>query len=204
MSAEHTTELLAAARAGSPDAVDALYARCASKLLPLVRLRLGSALRAHLESDDILQAALAKSLAHIRRAPGAGAEGGLEAVEGRSLMAWLARIAENEIRDQWDHIGRARRDRRRTVAFEPPVHDRPGADRSALSALIASEGLARLERALASLSDAHREIILLRKFEELGFREIGEKLGKSDDACRMLFARAMAALTLALGATNEE
>jgi len=39
---------------------------------------------------------------------------------------------------------------------------------------------------------------MLRKFEELSFKEIGERLGKSPDACRMLLARAMTALTLAM------
>ena len=41
----------------------------------------------------------------------------------------------------------------------------------------------------------HFEVILLRKYEELTFPEIGERLGKSADACRMLYARAMTALT---------
>ena len=54
----------------------------------------------------------------------------------------------------------------------------------------------RLERAIEALDEAHREIILLRSFEELSFREAGERLSKSPDAARMLFARAMAALTL--------
>lgn len=49
-----------------------------------------------------------------------------------------------------------------------------------------------------TLSDAHREIILLRKFEELSFPDIARRLGKSEDACRMQFARALTALTLAL------
>jgi DNA-directed RNA polymerase specialized sigma24 family protein len=43
---------------------------------------------------------------------------------------------------------------------------------------------------------AHREIILLRKFEELSFAEIARRLGRSEDASRMLLARAMTALTL--------
>ena len=42
-----------------------------------------------------------------------------------------------------------------------------------------------------------RELIVLRKLEELSYREIGERMGKSPDACRMLLARAMTALTLA-------
>ena len=56
----------------------------------------------------------------------------------------------------------------------------------------------RLERALESLNPSQREVIILRKYEDLWFQEIGERLGKSPDACRMLFVRAMAALTRAL------
>jgi DNA-directed RNA polymerase specialized sigma24 family protein len=41
-------------------------------------------------------------------------------------------------------------------------------------------------------------VILLRSFEELSFPQIAAILGKSEDACRMQFARAMTALTLAL------
>ena len=36
--------------------------------------------------------------------------------------------------------------------------------------------------------------------EELSFREIGARLDKSEDACRMAFARAMTALTLRIAA----
>jgi RNA polymerase sigma-70 factor (ECF subfamily) len=64
--------------------------------------------------------------------------------------------------------------------------------------VIWNERAERLEQAMESLSEAHREVIVLRKLQELGFREIGERLGKSEDACRMLYGRAMAALTVAL------
>ena len=74
--------------------------------------------------------------------------------------------------------------------------------RSVLSQVILEEQAdaqaSQLEAALGSLSDAHRQIILLRKFEELSFAEIASRLGKSEDACRMLLARAMTALTLKL------
>ncbi len=48
------------------------------------------------------------------------------------------------------------------------------------------------------LAPQHCEVILLRKFEELSFAAIGERMGKSADGSRMLLARAMAALTLEL------
>ena len=114
-------------------------------------------------------------------------------------MAWLARIAEHEIRDRADFHQRQRRDAAREVPLDA-VDAAPAAPgRSALSAVILDEEALRVERALETLSPAHRDVILLRKFEERTFREIGAHLGKSEDACRMLFARAMAALTMALG-----
>ena len=42
-------------------------------------------------------------------------------------------------------------------------------------------------------------MIVMRAIEEREFTEIAERLGRSTDACRMLFARAMTALTLAMG-----
>ena len=180
-----TGDLLRQAKAGSPDALNRLYERCAGRLLAFIRLRLGTDLRARLESRDILQATLLKSLDHLQDFRGE---------ETRSLMAWLARIAEREINDCADFHHRQRRD----AAREVPADDLPlpALTRSALSRVILDEEAVRLEAALEMLDPAYREVILLRKFEELSFAEIGRRLGKSEDACRMLLARAMTALTL--------
>jgi RNA polymerase sigma-70 factor (ECF subfamily) len=64
--------------------------------------------------------------------------------------------------------------------------------------VILDERAAQLEAAIESLPSPYQEVILLRKFEELSFADIGRRLGKSEDACRMLLARAMTALTLKL------
>jgi RNA polymerase sigma-70 factor (ECF subfamily) len=178
-------DLLRRAKAGDAEALNALYERSAGRLLAYIRLRMGRELRARLESRDILQATVVKSLAHLAE---------LKGDETRSLMAWLARIAEHEIRDRVDYNKRQRRDAGREVPMEGAVL--PAATRSALSRVILGEEAERLEAALESLSPAHREIIILRKFEELSFGEIGRRLDKSEDACRMLLARAMTALTL--------
>jgi RNA polymerase sigma-70 factor (ECF subfamily) len=179
-------ELLDQARAGSPEALDRLYERCAGRLLAFIRLRLGRDLRSRLESRDILQATLLKSLEHVSE---------LKADGTRSALAWLARIAEHEIRDCADFHHRQRRDAARELPLDDEV-PLPSLTRSALSRVILDEQAQRLEDALDSLSPAHREVILLRKFEELSFPEIAERLGKTEDACRMLLARAMTALTV--------
>ena len=191
MAADSTADLLREAKAGSAEALNSLYERCAGRLLAFIRLRLGRDLRGRLESRDILQASLLKSLEHLDD---------LKGTETRSLMAWLARIAEHEIRDRADFHHRERRDAAREVPLDTADDAAPiqALTRSALSRIILNEDAQRLEEALESLSPPHREVILLRKFEELSFADIGERLGKSEDASRMLLARAMTALTLKL------
>jgi RNA polymerase sigma-70 factor (ECF subfamily) len=180
--------LVKRAQAGSAPALEQLYEGCAARLLAFIRLRMGAELRQRLESRDILQTTLLKSLEHLPEFTGA---------HDGSWMAWLARIAEHEIRDRVDYQQRGRRDAARDVRLETDP-SLPAVARSALTQAIVTEEAARLEAALESLSPAHREIILLRKYQELPFAEIGGRLGKSEDACRMLLARAMTALTLAL------
>jgi RNA polymerase sigma-70 factor (ECF subfamily) len=189
VSSQDSTELLQHAKAGSPEALNLLYERCAGRLLGYIRLRLGPDLRARLESRDLLQAALLKSVKHLD---------GFRGEDARAFVAWLARIAEHEIRDAADHQHRQRRDAARELPLddEAPV---PAMTRSALSRLLLDERAHRLETALDTLAADHREVILMRKFDELSFAEIGRRLGRSEDASRMLFARAMTALTLALG-----
>ena len=104
-----TSDLLQQARAGSPEALNRLYERCAGRLLAFIRLRLGKDLRSRLESRDILQSTLLKSLDHLRDFNGN---------ETRSLMAWLARIAEREIKDCADFHHRQRRDAAREVPVD--------------------------------------------------------------------------------------
>ena len=191
--AESTADLLREAKAGSPEALNQLYERCTGRLLAFIRLRLGRDLRTRLESRDILQASLLKSLEHLDD---------LKGTETRSLMAWLARIAEHEIRDRADFYQRERRDAAREMPLEDDAPIK-ALTRSALSRVILDEEAQRLENALESLSPPHREVVLLRKFEELSFGEIGARLGKSEDAARMLLARAMTALTLKLSETPQ-
>lgn len=185
MSEDETRRLFEEARLGEADALGAFFDRCARKLLPLIRLKMGRSLRSDLESRDILQAVLMKSFERLGQVHDPGA-----------VMGWMARMAENEIRDRADYGSRQRRDAARRVPLDTGAAAIPAPVRQALSQAILNEQAERLARALESLPDAQREIIVLRKLEELSFHEIAVKLGKSDDACRMAFARAMAALTL--------
>jgi RNA polymerase sigma-70 factor (ECF subfamily) len=188
---EASADLLRQARLGSSEALGTLLQACGPRLLALIRLRLGPSLRSRLESRDILQATVLKAVQRLETFQGDGTA---------SLVGWLARIAENEIRDQADYHGRQRRDAFRDVPLEdaPELARLASQVRSQTSRIALGERGLRLERALESLSSDHREVVVLRKIEELSFEQVSQRLGRSPDACRMLLARAMAALTLAM------
>lgn len=101
--------------------------------------------------------------------------------------AWLFRIAANLARDRARQLGR----QERPVASNELVaaHDEDGRTRSVYVAeddsgdadpaerLSRKEVGQRLAECLARLSESEREIILLRHYSELPFREIAEILG---------------------------
>ncbi len=181
------------ARGGSTEALDALFTRYGERLHGLIRLRLGPQLRRKLDSRDVLQTTLLKAFQGIERFDGSGS---------RSLMAWLGTIAQAEICDQADYFRRQKRNLEFETTLDANVAGIAERVQSEVSRIQLEADSRRLEEAIESLSERHREVVLLRSFEELTFPEVGERMGKSPDACRMLFARAMTALTLKMRATS--
>jgi RNA polymerase sigma-70 factor (ECF subfamily) len=191
MTRQESTVLLREAQEGSREALGELYARYGTRLIAFIRMRMGRDLRSRVESRDILQATLLKSFQRL-----AQFEGG----DGATLMGWLIRIAENEIRDQVEYQHRQRRDAAAAVPLDAGGIDLAADVRSALSSAVMNEEAERLGAALEALEPAHRDVIVLRKLEELSFKEVAARMNRSEDACRMLLARAMVALTLQLRA----
>ena len=184
MNRQQSSILLQRARDGSSEAVDAILGQVGGRLLALIRLRLGKPLRAHLESRDILQATMLKAFQRFDQFEGAG---------GKSFVGWLAAIAQNEIRDQVDYHHRNKRDAALNVALED--NQLAAHVRSQVSLIQLERDTQQLEEALERLDETYREVIILRKLEELSFAEIAQKMGRSSEACRKLLARAMTALS---------
>ena len=57
--------------------------------------------------------------------------------------------------------------------------------------VMADEQLHRLSEATNRLPEDYREVMVLRYQQGLSFEEVGERLGRSPDAARMLWARAV-------------
>ncbi len=170
--------------------MEALLAEHAPRLLATIRLRLGPALRSRVESRDLLQDSLLKAFRSFA---------GFEGQDERSFTAWLARIAANEIADQAVYHGRQRRNAALDARYSDGMLSPRQRARSLSSRVALGEQARRLETALETLPSHYRDVIVLRRLEERSFEEVGTRLDRSADASRMLFARAMAALTAKLG-----
>src|SRR5262249_54879201 len=154
------------ARAGDRAAYDGLFALHADRALLFIRTRLGPRLRQKLESLDVLQDAY---LAAHR------AFDGFEYTDEGAFTRWLCRIIDNRIRDLGDHFAAAKRQ-----PVELPRSDPTGP----VTALDRAEHREKIARALDTLGDDHREVLLLRFFEGLSAEEAGKQLNRSAGAVR--------------------
>ena len=191
-----TQELLVQAQRGDALALDELCRVYGERVLRIVRLRMGGALRARMESMDLAQDVFVSALKDLPHFENRG--------EG-DFLRWLAKIAENRIRDSAKHLHAAKRDARREVPLRQNETGSPRQGREPVRLTTpsviasASEDLDRLENAMTMLKPDYRQVIVMAEIEGLSHQEIAATLGKSADATRMLLARAMAALSLAFG-----
>ena len=121
-------------------------------------------------------------------------------------MRWLSKITENTLRDNLDKLHAEKRDIRKEVRLGSYGQTTGGRfvgmagpiDATTPSVIMSrKEELDKLEKAIDVLKAEYKEVIMLTRIEGLSYEEIGDRLGKSADAVRMLLCRAMAALTSA-------
>ena len=103
---------------------------------------------------------------------------------GVPFKAWLYRMAHNQMVDHF----RTRRPTSDLEGIDPPVAS------EAEETVIALEMSEALERALANLSEDHRQVLTLRFLMEKSAREIGEIMGRKEVTVRGLQMRALQAL----------
>lgn len=149
-------ELVARARRGEPEARDELARRCRRPAY-LLALQL---LHDPDDALDVAQDSLLRLFAHLDRLH-----------PGRPLKPWLAAIVRNRARDV------LRRRRRRPVEPLESAEGTPrpeAIDRSPGPELGAErrELQRRVWRALAALTPAQREILVLRDYQDLSYEEI--------------------------------
>jgi RNA polymerase sigma factor (sigma-70 family) len=163
-----------------PDCFGVLFDRHFGHVYRYLRRRLGDELAAELAAETFLQAFRSR-----RRFSGGEA----------SVRAWLFGIAANLVR--MNHRSEERRLRAYAraaagvSAFEPAIAVEDRLDAEALGPALAL--------ALADLSPALREVLVLHAWAELSHEEIAEALGCSSAAVRTRLSRARSRLAAGVG-----
>lgn len=103
------------------------------------------------------------------------------------LRAWLYRIARNNLIDHY-------RDPSRKYAIDiETVFDLPGDEFSNLR-VEKNINAEQIHKMLQTLTPDQREIVLLRIWEGLSYKEISELTGKTETNCKVIFSRTLAEL----------
>ena len=96
------------------------------------------------------------------------------------LSVWLCQIAKHL---WYQHLRKQKREA--PLPDEPPELPIPSAEEG----LLEQEGRLELLRKIHALPDPQREVVYLRSFGGLTFREIGDVLGKTENWARVTFYR---------------
>ncbi len=178
--------LLAAARAGSRDALGQLLDVYGPHLLGVARHSLPPRLMQKCGSSDLVQETFVEAQHDFPNFRGATPE---------ELRAWLLRILSRNVADVCKHYRTSKRAVVREVTGPGGLPDPDLADRRAESPSELArrqEEIDVLVRALAKLPDGDRAIVFLRAREGLSFEEIARRTGiSSADAARKRCERAI-------------
>ncbi len=164
---------------GDTQAFDYLYDRNAKTVYNRVRYRIPG-----IDVEDVTQEVF---LAAINSLP---------SFRGKAKFStWLRKITDNKISEYY-----RKRTRKKETMQVDLIHAENKGDGSNSGSL---EDNVLLRRALNNLHKKHREVILLRFAEDMKFNEMADYLGKSVEATKSHYRRAMSALLEELGIENE-
>ena len=168
---------LEAVRRRDPEALGSLFDRHFDRLFAVVHRMLGNRAAA----EDAIQEVFLK----VHR-------GAPTLDPGRDPGPWLTAIAVNVCRDRW------RSGANRLERASSSIEGNPGLRESLTRGthdperdLLAGERVAAVQAAIRGLREPHREVILLREYEGLGYEQIAEIVGVNEPAVRKRYSRAL-------------
>jgi RNA polymerase sigma-70 factor (subfamily 1) len=180
---------LAAARAGSPEAMGQVLDACRGYLLSIASEELDPQLQAKGGASDLVQ----ETLLHAVRGFG-HFDGDTEA----ELLAWLRRLLLNNLID-FTRLYRVTGKRQVAREIDLAADDSSGQCGLELSADISSpsgqavrhEQSEAVEAAMRRLPEEYRRVLLLRYQDGQPFTEIGRLMSRTANAARKLWLRAL-------------
>jgi RNA polymerase sigma-70 factor, ECF subfamily len=175
-------ETISRALAGDGAAREQLLARMRPRLVLWAASRMSAELRASYDAEDVAQEVLLAVHRDFDR---------LAPREPEQFLPWLFGVGDHRVRDLVDRVRAAKRN------GEPPAAPTV---RSPSSLAGLREDADRLLRAIETLPADYREVLRLRRFEDLATTEVGRRMGRTEGAVRVLYFRAVGALRDAMGA----
>jgi RNA polymerase sigma-70 factor (ECF subfamily) len=198
-SASEAARWLAAARAGSPEALGQALEACRGYLILIAQHELAPELQPKGGASDLVQETLMEAFRDFGRFPGATED---------ELLQWLRRLLLNNLADfarRYRATDKRRLDREvAQAAGDASANLLDGLAASwpsAGSAAAAQEQAQAVQAVLARLPEDYRRVIVLRYQEGQSFDEIGQALGLTANAARKLLVRAIERVQQELGAS---
>ncbi len=183
-----TAVLLERVRGGDEAAREALVQR----FLPMLRRwghgRLPGHARGLADTDDLVQTTLLRALDRVDT---------FEARREGAFLAYLRRILLNAVRDE---VRRARRRPAEPIGDQEFAEDAP----SLLEQQVGRDLMETYEAALASLTPAQQEAVIMRLEFGYAYQQVADAMGRTTaNAARMLVARALVDLAEAMDRHRE-
>lgn len=179
---------IAAARSGSAPALGLLLDEFRNYLLLIANAELDRELRKKVGASDLVQ----ETYLHAQ-----GGFAGFQGATEAELRAWLRQIMLNRCRNMRQAYDAGKRDIGREVplvgtsSIVGPVKGLTAEATSPSGQVMADEEALLVARAVAGLPKDYGEVIRLRHWEDLSFEEIATRMGRSPEAARKLWCRAI-------------
>lgn len=180
------SELIHRFRAGDEDAFQELFERYGPSLSFRIAQKLPQRLRRKIAVSDVVQESFLAAF---------DARSSLREETEHALRAWLLAIAQNKVHETVRHLERtAKRDARREVtqARRSRTAQFPGALDSPSQVAIGVEMHALAQHAMRRLPPDYQEILRLARQEHLTLVQAADRMGRSHEATKKLYGRAMA------------
>src|SRR4051812_1520827 len=176
------SDLVAAVRRGDDRAFEELYARYHRRISSYIF----GMVKDHARAEDLTQDVFMSALRRMR-----------DTDRPIAFKPWIYEIAKNACIDQF------RRSKRGEEVSYDADEGLGAADYGRLTsrdappelAMERKQGLDHLKGALGGLSEAHHQILVMREFEGLSYKEIGDRMGMSRPSVESTLFRARKRLT---------
>jgi len=186
---EHSVELVRQAQDGDKQALNELFERYQDRVRRIARIRMGSKVRSFMESLDLVQNTYAVALRRFEA---------FELRDHASIIHWLSRILENQIRDAADYAEAAKRNRDKEAPIPVAGSGDPSTgiavaaeDPAPWQTLEKNELRAIFDECVQELEPRYREVVLLRDYAGGSWKYVAQEMkSPSDQAAREMHRRA--------------